>query len=107
MSAIALQLPLFGSFYPWSAGAKAGGASYEAAEKQDPERLGRLRESALRRLRTSPGGLTADEIAAEMGQSVLSIRPRVSELSKLGMIEKTKLRRRNSSGMSATVWRAV
>ncbi len=64
MNAVALQLPLFGSFYPWSAGAKAGGTSSEAAERQDPERLGRLREAALFRLRTTPGGLTADEIAA-------------------------------------------
>jgi predicted ArsR family transcriptional regulator len=107
MHATALQLPLFGSFYPWSAGAKVGGASSEAAEKQDAERLGRLREAALLRLRTSPGGLTADEIAAHLGESVLSIRPRVSELRKLGMIEKTKVRRRNASGMSATVWRAL
>lgn len=107
MGAIALQLSLFDAFYPWSAGAKAGGTSSEAAERQDPERLGRLREAALRRLRTTPGGLTADEIAADLGESVLSIRPRVSELHRLGMIEKTKVRRRNASGMSASVWRAV
>ena len=55
----------------------------------------------------NPGGLTADEIAADLGESVLSIRPRVSELHRLGMIEKTKVRRRNASGMSASVWRAT
>ena len=51
------------------------------------------------------GGATADEIAAELGASILSIRPRVSELNRLGVIEKTAERRKNASGMTATVWR--
>lgn len=59
--------------------------------------------------------LTADEIAERLGKSVLSIRPRVSTLHTNGEIRKAIhfdsqlgihvfTRRKNSSGMSATVW---
>ena len=110
----AIQLPLWsaaaGAFdelrvsYPLAAGSKTGGTSAEAAKMIH---AARLRNKALRVLQTNPGGLTADEIAAELGESILSIRPRVSELRRLGEVEKTSERRRNESGMSASVWRAV
>jgi DNA-binding transcriptional ArsR family regulator len=51
------------------------------------------------------GELTADEIAARLNKSQLSIRPRVSELAALGKIERTRQRGRNDSGMSASRWR--
>lgn len=51
--------------------------------------------------------LTADECADMLGQSVLSVRPRLSELRKVGRIEPTGARRRNDSGCSASVWRIV
>jgi len=50
---------------------------------------------------------TADEISSVLGFSVLSIRPRVSELHAAGYIEDTGVRRRNKSGRQAAVWRAV
>jgi hypothetical protein len=40
-------------------------------------------------------------------RSSLSIRPRVAELKAMGKITPTGDRRRNESGMSASVWRAV
>jgi predicted ArsR family transcriptional regulator len=54
-----------------------------------------------------PGGATADEIAKDLNLSILSVRPRVSELHRSGEIEQTGGRRKNESGMTATVWRIV
>ena len=101
-----IQLPLWAAAasYPLAAGSKTGGTSEEAAKKIH---AARLQKAALRVLQTHPGGLTADEIAAELGESILSIRPRVSELKRQGLVEKTRERRRNHSGMSASVWRAT
>lgn len=52
----------------------------------------------------SDAALTPDEVAAELGLSVLSIRPRITELAKAGKIVKTALRRKNASGKYATVF---
>jgi len=52
------------------------------------------------------GDFTADEIAIKLGKSVLSIRPRVSELARDGLIRKTGERRANASGIRAIVWTA-
>ena len=62
-----------------------------------------LREEVERQLGGRP--MTADECAEAMGESVLSIRPRLSELRKLKRIEDTGDRRPNASGHSAAVWR--
>lgn len=53
-------------------------------------------------------GLTADEIATRLGRSVLSVRPRVSELTKETppRVIATGERRLNASGLKAKVWRA-
>lgn len=53
------------------------------------------------------GELTADEIAADLGYSVLSIRPRVTELGALGLIYDTGITRKNASGRPAIVWKAT
>lgn len=54
-------------------------------------------------------GLTADEAAARVGRSVLSVRPRVTELARAERpwIARTGERRMNQSGHSAAVWRAT
>jgi hypothetical protein len=89
--------------YPDHPGSKTSGASEDAANKiADTARL--LRGKALSVLMSRP--CTADEVAAELGVSVLSCRPRISELLKQGKIEDTGIRRRNESGQTATVWRA-
>lgn len=95
--------------YPDAPGFKEATTSRDAAEKIAP--IARtLRDQALQILRTAwPAGMTADEVAARMGKTEFSIRPRITELSKLRAIEKCNnkgavLRRDNSSGMSATVW---
>ena len=56
---------------------RAFGSSQEAA-RQAVGSAARLRRAVLAELRIRPG--TADEIAARLRRSVLSIRPRVSEL---------------------------
>lgn len=92
--------------YPSDPGFKEqGGTSEEAAERIAP-RATIIRAKVLGALLAHPMGLTADEIADYLGISMLSVRPRVSELAKEGRVEKTGERRTNVTGMSAAVWRA-
>lgn len=84
-------------------GFKVEGTSKDAAVKVK-SRAATLREKTLDMLRQHPGGLTADEVADALRESILSIRPRVSELATVGKIEKTGARRMNESGMNAWVW---
>lgn len=88
--------------YPHVPGHKVHGPSLAAARATEPV-AGRLRQQVKEALACGP--LTADECAAELGESILSIRPRFSELLALGEIEDAGDRRRNSSGRKATVWR--
>ena len=50
---------------------------------------------------------TADECAAALGESVLAIRPRFSELRRDGIITDTGERRFNDSGLKAVVRRVL
>ena len=52
------------------------------------------------------GKLTSDECSELLGESILSIRPRISELHKCvpPALEDSGLRRKNKSGHSACVW---
>jgi hypothetical protein len=54
-----------------------------------------------------PSGMTADELAGRLGESILTTRPRVSELHAAGLIQPTPQRRQNDSGHTATVWIAT
>ena len=96
--------------YPNSPGLKAAGTSQEAAAAvaEDAELL---REQCLMLLQQFD--LTADEIAEMLRKSVLSVRPRVSELHTRKEVFKAAavkegqtifVRRKNASGMSAQVW---
>jgi hypothetical protein len=97
--------------YPSEPGFKERSTSRDAARKMKP-RAQTLRDQVLITLRTAwPGGMTADEIAKKMGKSILSVRPRVTELRKLEEIIPAKQaggiknqRRPNESGLDATVW---
>lgn len=93
--------------YPLSPGFKKSGTSEDAARSMRP-RSSRLRELALQLIARHAGGLTADEVAEALGESVLAIRPRITELKELGQIhEKRGERRTNASGRKAQVWVAV
>lgn len=91
--------------YPLVPGYKgeAGGPSQLAAEKIAPTVKG-LRKLVLDLLK---GGetLTADRIAVRLERDRLSIRPRVAELNKLGLIAAAPDRATNESGMTAHLWK--
>lgn len=100
------MIDLFGiPHYPEAPGAKAPGTSTEAAHKITPHATA-LRDR-VESLFLTGATLTADECAETLGVSVLACRPRISELSKMGLIVNTGERRKNASGMSASVWAAA
>ena len=86
--------------YPLTAGSKTGSTSQAAADSVDAASGQVMVLSYLR----AHGPLTADEVADGLGRSVLFVRPRASELRRLGLIQATGQRRKNRSGQSATVW---
>ncbi len=90
--------------YPHVPGSKTGGTSQEAAEAMKPT-AATLRAACLGQLRLSAS--TADQVAGALKESVLSIRPRISELKQLQLIRDSGVRRKNASGKSAVVWIAA
>jgi len=88
--------------YPRAAGAKARDTSHDAAHAITPA-APLLRDQCLAVIRSSRG-LTADEVAGRLGLSILSVRPRITELARLGQIRDSGTRRPNASGRTAIVW---
>ena len=102
------QQSLFGGearsvIYPDAAGYKQQTTSRDAAASID---AGTLRADVVAAL-SSAGPMTADECAAHLRRSPLSIRPRFSELRCKDAIVDTGARRENASGRRAIVWRLV
>src|SRR5258708_8177413 len=89
--------------YPDAPGFKVAGPSEEAAHAVAPTAR-TLREKVRNVIASSPAGLTADEVAAKLNRSILSVRPRGSELHRNGHIQQTGAPGKNESGMSASVW---
>lgn len=92
-----------GQTYPAVAGWKEPTTSRDAAEAVEPKAK-RLRPLVIEDLLNHPAS-TADEVAKRLGETVLSVRPRIAELNRDCTIEKTGIRRRNESGLSAHTWR--
>jgi hypothetical protein len=88
--------------YPNAPGFKRRDTS-DAAAGAIRDRAVQLRQAVLDALYWH-GPQTADEIAARLDESVLTIRPRVSELATAGRIAATGERRPNASGRTAIVW---
>jgi predicted ArsR family transcriptional regulator len=86
--------------YPWQAGHRGVDTSAAAAESIDGAGLRAAVLDVLHRC----GPQTADEAAGWLGRSVLSIRPRLTELLRLGAIRRTGERRANASGRMAHVF---
>ncbi len=61
-----------------------------------------LRTTILKRL--AARACTADEMAGRLEETVLTIRPRFTELRQAGLIRDTGERRKNISGRNAAVW---
>lgn len=89
--------------YPDEPGSKGPETSKEAAEAVAPQ-AELLREQVLMLLQQHE--LTADEIADMLRKSILSVRPRCSELHMKNQIFDTTKRRKNASGNNAVVWTA-
>lgn len=87
--------------YPQVPGYQNRDTSKEAAERAKPT-AETLRTKVYNILKVKP--MSADECAAELGETVLSIRPRVTELSKLGKIKDSGKRTLNVSKRRAVVW---
>jgi predicted ArsR family transcriptional regulator len=90
---------LFAYGYPNSPGYRLTDTSIAAAQSIDNKTLQKLVAAELSK---APG--TADEIAGRLGRNILSIRPRLTELKRLGRIVDTGIRRPNASGRSAAVF---
>ena len=90
--------------YPDVPGWKARDTSREAADAL-LARLPRLKRAVLAAYRKAgKPGLTADEAAAIIGETVLAVRPRVTELALDGYLVDSGFRRRNASRRRAIVW---
>jgi hypothetical protein len=100
------ELPLFAAraHYPAQPGHQHTDTSLEAAQSIAVN-AGTLRQSCLDALTQRSG--TADQIAARLSESILTIRPRIAELRRLGFIRDTGTRLPNTSGRSAIVWEII
>lgn len=90
------------STYPLAPGYKDGDTSRQAAAAITPT-VARIRD-LVADCYLFYGPMTADEVAGRLGLSILTVRPRVTELVKLGIIADTGTRRRNASGHTAKVY---
>lgn len=90
--------------YPASPGFKEATTSRDAAVSMKAQ-APRLQDKCCQALRSGPA--TADEIAERIGCSILAVRPRITELHRLGKIAETGERRSNYSGRQAKVWGIV
>lgn len=91
--------------YPVHPGTKSDDDTTHAAAEDIASRASTLRGKVYRLLLIDD--LTADECAKRLDESVLTIRPRLSELRALNLITDTYERRMNASGKFAIVWAAV
>lgn len=89
--------------YPHTPGHRGVDTSIEACPA--PRKARATRERIMAQL-TATGPSSPDKMAELLGESILSIRPRFSELLALGRIEDTGDRDRNVSGKSCKIWRA-
>lgn len=96
------QISLFEK-YPRSPGFKKRGTSRDAALRIG--NCSEAHEEILDLLKQKP--MTADEVAAALGRTVLYVRPRISEMVRMGLICESGVRRKNASGLSAAEWMAL
>src|SRR5687767_10188875 len=75
--------------------------SHEAARSVDATRLEAV---CLDALRNAPAGLTSEELAEKLGESLVTVSPRLRPLANKGFIEAVG-RRPNRSRRLAIVWK--
>ncbi|WP_341702588.1 hypothetical protein [Ferrovibrio sp.] len=90
--------------YNGTPGFKEKGGTSELAAREVRSRAASVREAVLDAfIAAGPAGLTADEAAQIVSESILTTRPRCSELLLYKLIAKTGRTRKNASGKNATV----
>lgn len=90
--------------YPHVAGHRGLGGSVEAAQLVTPS-LPRLQALVIEVVeRAGAYGATSDEIAAALEWDRYRVRPRTSELRKLGRIADSRKRRQSEAGVASIVW---
>lgn len=88
---------------PVGAGYKAAGTSAEAARHIKPSvKIIRARITDYMRRFARP--VSADDVAEGIGMSILSVRPRFSEMRTDGLIEQSGERGINASGRTCALW---
>ena len=75
-------------------------AAHKAAQRAKGRRL-----ETLQALSSLAGGGTGEQIALAARLSILSIRPRLSELQQMQLIDDTQSSRNNAMGNKEIVWR--
>lgn len=90
--------------YPISPGYKGGETSLSAAQAM-ASTAGTIRDQVLGVIQRWPS--TPEEIARDLGIDLYTVRPRVSELKRLGKIQDSGDRRMSRGGKSAIVWQAL
>ena len=75
----------------------------EAAEFVAPKVTG-LRFKALTALRDAPAGLTGSQVAQKMGAWIYSVKPRLTELDRMRLVEDSQRREKNDRGRKEVVW---
>ena len=79
---------------------------YDTRREAYPTDVQAIRSRVLEVFRSnSIVGLTADQAAERLGLSILTVRPRCSELVQMAKLEKTEITRMNASGKKARVLR--
>jgi predicted ArsR family transcriptional regulator len=92
------------NFYPNTPSPGRTDTSAEAATHIAP-RVQTLRDRALAVLQEKEG--SADSVAEALGEESYNIRPRVTELFKLGLVEDSGKRQKNRHNRNCIVYRAV
>lgn len=93
--------PHTGAAYPAQPGFKARQTSQAAAAQIAPKAVS-LRARVLDAIKEKPG--TPEEIAARLGEPVMNVRPRCSELAARNLITDSGARREAMGGRLAIVW---
>lgn len=90
--------------YPYRAGYKARSTSKEAADKINMRypRQSFMVEDLLKFGQLN--NYTADEVAEETKQNIISVRARISELATRGVIEDSGERRKNKNNRNVIAW---
>ena len=92
------------SKYPYKAGHRGVKTSIIAAEDTN-KKIGRLHKKVLIELAKNPKGLSGSELSDKTGVSILTIRPRTTELKLQGLILDTEKTKKNDNGKFEIIYK--